>query len=170
MQIINTAGSARLSVYVRIDRRRKLPATILLRALGLEAEEILELFFDNDTFSVNEEGYSLSLIANRMRGETAQFDITDGKGNVLVPESTRITARHIREMEKLKLKALAVPSEYVCGHRLAKNLIDEETGEIVVPCNAVSRQNDRATASFVHRMLNHATLIMRRMINHVACD
>ena len=125
------------SVYVRIDRRRKLPATILLRALGLEAEEILELFFDNDTFSVNEEGYSLSLIANRMRGETAQFDITDGKGNVLVPESTRITARHIREMEKLKLKALAVPSEYVCGHRLAKNLIDEETGEIVVPCNAV---------------------------------
>src|SRR6056300_737359 len=102
-------------VYVRIDRRRKLPATILLRALGLEAEEILALFFDTDTFGVNEEGYSLSLIANRLRGETAQFDITDAKGNVLVPESTRITARHIREMEKLKLKELAVPSEYVCG-------------------------------------------------------
>ncbi|MDA1206606.1 MAG: DNA-directed RNA polymerase subunit beta [Proteobacteria bacterium] len=124
-------------VYVRIDRRRKLPATILLRALGLEAEEILALFFDTDTFGVNEEGYSLSLIANRLRGETAQFDITDAKGNVLVPESTRITARHIREMEKLKLKELAVPSEYVCGHRLAKNLIDEETGEIVLPCNAI---------------------------------
>ncbi|MFZ8972677.1 MAG: DNA-directed RNA polymerase subunit beta [Pseudomonadales bacterium] len=124
-------------VYVRIDRRRKLPATILLRALGLEAEEILALFFDTDTFGVNEEGYSLSLIANRLRGETAQFDITDAKGNVLVPESTRITARHIREMEKLKLKELAVPPEYVCGHRLAKNLIDEETGEIVLPCNAI---------------------------------
>ena len=124
-------------VYVRIDRRRKLPATILLRALGLEAEEILDLFFDNDDFQITEDGITLSLIANRLRGETAQFDITDTKGNVLVAEGTRITARHIREMEKLNLTQLAVPAEYVCGHRLAKNVIDEETGEVVVPCNAV---------------------------------
>jgi DNA-directed RNA polymerase subunit beta len=124
-------------VYVRIDRRRKLPATILLRALGLEAEEILGLFFDNDDFQMTEDGITLSLIANRLRGETAQFDITDTKGNVLVAEGTRITARHIREMEKLNLTELAVPAEYVCGHRLAKNIVDEETGEVVVPCNAV---------------------------------
>ncbi|MGB2330013.1 MAG: DNA-directed RNA polymerase subunit beta, partial [Pseudomonadales bacterium] len=124
-------------VYVRIDRRRKLPATILLRALGLEAEEILDLFFDNDDFQMTEDGITLSLIANRLRGETAQFDITDNKGNVLVAEGTRITARHIREMEKLNLTQLAVPAEYVCGHRLAKNIIDQETGEVVVPCNAV---------------------------------
>ncbi len=124
-------------VYVRIDRRRKLPATILLRALGLEAEEILDLFFDNDDFQMTEDGITLSLIANRLRGETAQFDITDTKGNVLVAEGTRITARHIREMEKLNLTQLAVPAEYVCGHRLAKNIVDEETGEVVVPCNAV---------------------------------
>ncbi len=124
-------------VYVRIDRRRKLPASILLRALGLEAEEILDLFFDNDDFQMTEDGITLSLIANRLRGETAQFDITDTKGNVLVAEGTRITARHIREMEKLNLTQLAVPAEYVCGHRLAKNIVDEETGEVVVPCNAV---------------------------------
>ena len=124
-------------VYVRIDRRRKLPATILLRALGLEAEEILDLFFDNDDFQMTEDGITLSLIANRLRGETAQFDITDTKGNVLVAEGTRITARHIREMEKLNLTQLAVPAEYVCGHRLAKNIVDEETGEVVVPCNAI---------------------------------
>ncbi len=124
-------------VYVRIDRRRKLPATILLRALGLEAEEILDLFFDNDDFQMTEDGITLSLIANRLRGETAQFDITDTKGNVLVAEGTRITARHIREMEKLNLTQLAVPAEYVCGHRLAKNIVDEETGEVVVPCSAV---------------------------------
>jgi DNA-directed RNA polymerase subunit beta len=124
-------------VYVRIDRRRKLPATILLRALGLEAEEILELFFDTDAFQMTEDGYTLSLIANRLRGETAQFDITNKKGEVLVTEGTRITARHIREMEKLNLTELSVPAEYVCGHRLAKNMVDEETGEIVVPCNAI---------------------------------
>ena len=124
-------------VYVRIDRRRKLPASILLRALGLEAEEILDLFFDNDDFQMTEDGITLSLIANRLRGETAQFDITDTKGNVLVAEGTRITARHIREMEKLNLTQLAVPAEYVCGLRLAKNIVDEETGEVVVPCNAI---------------------------------
>jgi len=124
-------------VYVRIDRRRKLPATILLRALGLETEEILELFFDTDAFQMTDDGYTLSLIANRLRGETAQFDITNKKGEVLVTEGTRITARHIREMEKLNLTELAVPAEYVCGHRLAKNMVDEETGEIVVPCNAI---------------------------------
>ena len=124
-------------VYVRIDRRRKLPATILLRALGLEAEEILDLFFDTDAFQMTEDGYTLSLIANRLRGETAQFDITNKKGEVLVTEGTRITARHIREMEKLNLTELSVPAEYVCGHRLAKNMVDEETGEIVVPCNAI---------------------------------
>ena len=97
-------------VYVRIDRRRKLPATILLRALGLEAEEILDLFFDNDDFQMTEDGITLSLIANRLRGETAQFDITDTKGNVLVAEGTRITARHIREMEKLNLTQLVTDS------------------------------------------------------------
>ncbi|MFP6806074.1 MAG: DNA-directed RNA polymerase subunit beta [Pseudomonadales bacterium] len=122
-------------VFVRIDRRRKLPATILLRALGYSSQEILEQFFDTDTFQITGEGYELELIANRLRGETAQFDITNKSGKVIVEESTRITARHIRELEKIKLTQLAVPSEYVCGHVLAEDIIDSETGEIVIPCN-----------------------------------
>ena len=122
-------------VFVRIDRRRKLPATILLRALGYSSQEILEQFFDTDTFQIAGEGYELELIANRLRGETAQFDITNKSGKVIVEESTRITARHIRELEKIKLTQLAVPSEYVCGHVLAEDIIDSETGEIVIPCN-----------------------------------
>jgi DNA-directed RNA polymerase subunit beta len=122
-------------VFVRIDRRRKLPATILLRALGYSAEEILAQFFDTDTFQINEEGYSLELIANRLRGETAQFEIADKKGNIIVEESTRITARHIREMDKAKLTQLSVPAEYVCSHVLSEDIVDAETGEIVIPCN-----------------------------------
>ena len=124
-------------VYVRIDRRRKLPVTILLRALGLSAEQILDTFFDTDTFQITEDGYRLNLIANRLRGETAQFEIKDDKGEVLVPEGSRVTARHIREMEKRNLKALEVPAEYVCGHRLAKDQLDEETGEVVIGCNTI---------------------------------
>ncbi len=123
-------------VFARIDRRRKLPATVLLRALGFSTEEILEQFFDTDTFNIDGETYSLNLIASRLRGETARFSISDGKGNSIVEEGTRITARHIRDMDKAGLSKLEVPVEYVCGHVLAKDLIDTSTGEILVPCNS----------------------------------
>ncbi|MFL2505348.1 MAG: DNA-directed RNA polymerase subunit beta [Candidatus Azotimanducaceae bacterium] len=123
------------NLYARIDRRRKLPATILLRALGFSAEEILDMFFDTDSFEVTEEAYTLELIAARLRGETAQFDIYDKKGVAIVEEGSRITARHIREMEKAGLTRLNCPPGYVCGHVLAKDLVDSETGEVVVACN-----------------------------------
>jgi len=123
------------NLYARIDRRRKLPATIMLRALGFSAEEILDMFFDTDSFEVTEEAYTLELIAARLRGETAQFDICDKKGVAIVEEGSRITARHIREMEKAGLTRLNCPPGYVCGHVLAKDLIDAETGEVVVACN-----------------------------------
>ncbi len=122
-------------VFVRIDRRRKLPATVLLRALDYSAQEILSIFFDTDTFYVRDEGYALELIANRLRGETARFDIADGKGNVIVEEGTRVTPRHIREMDKMGLTELSVPAEGVEGHVLAEDIVDGESGEIVVPCN-----------------------------------
>ncbi|XOV85917.1 MAG: DNA-directed RNA polymerase subunit beta [Pseudomonadota bacterium] len=123
-------------VFVRIDRRRKLPATVLLRALGYSSQEILEAFFDNDTFHIVEEGYKLQLIASRLRGETARFDIADPEGNLIVAEGTRITARHIRDMEKANLELLDVPVEYVCNHRLAQDIVDEASGEIIVHCNS----------------------------------
>ena len=122
-------------LFVRIDRRRKLPATVILRALEYSSQDILELFFETDSFSVTEEAYMLDLIANRLRGETARFDILDQKGNLIVEEGSRITARHIREMEKAGLTQLSCPSEYVCGHVLAEDIIDNDTGEIIVPCN-----------------------------------
>ena len=122
-------------VFVRIDRRRKLPASILLRALDFTSEQILDIFFETDSFEVTEETYTLELIAARLRGETAKFDILDKKGNIIVEESSRITARHIREMEAAGLKRLNCPSDYVCGHVLAKDIVDTETGEVVIPCN-----------------------------------
>ena len=121
-------------VFVRIDRRRKLPATILLRALGYGSQEILDMFFDTDTFYTHEESYGLELIANRLRGDTARFNIAVGK-KTIVEEGTRITPRHIREMENACITELEVPAEYVDGHVLAEDIIDAETGEIVLPCN-----------------------------------
>ena len=124
------------NVYVRIDRRRKLPATILLRALGYTAEQILEMFFDNSVFHYGKTGYKLELVASRLRGETATFDIKDSKGNVVVEEGRRITARHIREIEKTSTKKLEVPREYLIGKVIAKDMVNPETGEIICECNA----------------------------------
>jgi len=124
------------SLFVRIDRRRKLPATVLLRALGYTAEQILGNFFENSSFHFDGGAYKLELVANRLRGETATFDLKDAKGKVVVEEGRRITARHIREMEKNKTTQLEVPREYLFGKVIAKDMINPETGEIICECNA----------------------------------
>ena len=120
---------------MRIDRRRKLPATILLRALGYEAEEILEMFYDVNKFHVAKNGsYTMTLIPERLRGDVAAFDIKAGK-KVVVEQGRRVTARHIRELEEAKIKELEIPPEYLHGRSLAKNIVDKKTGEIIIECN-----------------------------------
>jgi len=121
-------------VFTRIDRRRKLPVTILLRALGFSTEEILDMFFEKSTFRFGKEGMRLDLIAERLRGETATFDIKI-KGKTLVEEGRRITARHIREFEKANTKQLDVPVEYVLEKMLAHDIIDKESGEVTITAN-----------------------------------
>ena len=122
-------------VFARIDRRRKLPATILLRALGYESEEILDMFFDVNSFSVDGDGtYRMALIPERLRGDVASFDIKIGR-KVVVEQGRRITQRHIRELEKANMSELEIPREYLFGRALAKNVVDESTGEVLVECN-----------------------------------
>ncbi|MFT3929852.1 MAG: DNA-directed RNA polymerase subunit beta [Spongiibacteraceae bacterium] len=124
-------------VYVRIDRRRKLAATILLRALGYNAEEILGMFYDVNVFNIDKDGnYIVELIPDRLRGEIASFDIVDKDGSVIVEAGRRITARHVRQIEKSKIKELTVPADYVIGRALAKNVVDTKTGEVLFECNS----------------------------------
>ncbi len=123
-------------VFVRIDRRRKLPATMLLRALGFSAEEMLAEFFETSTFNLcKDDTYTLDLVPSRLRGDIANFDITDKKGNVIIPDGRRITARHVQDLEKHKITKLTVPAEYLYGRPLAKDVINPETGEILLDCN-----------------------------------
>jgi DNA-directed RNA polymerase subunit beta len=124
------------SIYVRIDRRRKLPATILLRALDFTVEEILAIFFENNVFHIKDGEYSLDLIPERLRGETAPFDFKKG-GKVLIEANRRITMRHIQQLEKAKIKDLDVPAEYVLGKVLAKTVINTGTGEIIGNANDI---------------------------------
>ena len=133
-------------VYVRIDRRRKLPATVLLRALGYSNEQILDEFFEKNTFSLMAKSIKLQLIPERLRGEIATFDFLDKEGNVIVPKGRRITARHTRKMMEIKLKSLSVPEEYLFGKVLASTVVDKDTGEII------ANINDEITAEIIEKL------------------
>ena len=124
------------SLFVRIDRRRKLPATILLRALGYQAEEILDIFFENTSWSLDSDSINMHLIADRLRGETLSFEVKDSDGNVIVEAGRRITPRHIRQMAKVGMEKLSVPMEYLVGKAIARDVIDPSTGELICGCNA----------------------------------
>ena len=125
------------AVFVRIDRRRKLPATILLRALDFNNEQILDIFFELETFKKNKKGddYTLDLVPQRLRGQTVPFEITDPKGEVIVEADRQVTGRHIRKMEKLGMDTMSVPATYLIGRVLAKDMLDTETGELFVSAN-----------------------------------
>ena len=129
-------------VFVRIDRRRKLPVTILLRALDYGNEQMLERFFDINEFTLTPDGMRLKLVAERLRGETASFDVKVGNKTV-VEKDRRITVRHVRELEKAGVKHLEVPSDYLDGRILAHDVVDEETGELL------ARANDELDAAAV---------------------
>ena len=124
-------------VFVRIDRRRKLPASIIMRALEYTSEEILETFFDTNTFFIDDGAVSAQLIAERLRGDVATFDIVGSDGKVIVETGRRITARHVRLLEDSGMSKLAVPNEYLLDQVTAKDLIDQATGEVAIPCNTV---------------------------------
>src|SRR6201993_5117139 len=123
-------------VFARIDRRRKLPVTIILRALGMNEAEILATFFDTNTFFISRDEVALQLVPQRLRGETATFEIRIGD-QVVVEEGRRITARHVRQLEEAKVTRLRVPRECVYGKILAHDVVNTETGEIIAKANEV---------------------------------
>ena len=122
-------------LYFRVDRRRKMPVTILLKALGYNNEQILKEFFLFDAFHLTKDSIEFELVPERMRGETARFDITAKGGKVIVGKDKRITVRHVRELEASGLKQMIVPEDFFIGRALANNVIDTTTGEIVANAN-----------------------------------
>ena len=123
------------ALFTRIDRRRKLPVTVLLRALGYTNEEMLREFFEINTFHINpDEGVQLELVPERLRGETLGFDLADGD-KVIVEAGKRITARHVKQLEQSGIAALAVPDDYLLGRILSHDVVDAKTGELLATAN-----------------------------------
>jgi DNA-directed RNA polymerase subunit beta len=134
-------------VYFRIDRRRKMPVTILLKALGYTPEQILSMFFAFDTFHLGKKGIQFEVMPERLRGEIARFDIIGKGGKVIVAKDKRITVRHIREMEESGISKLAVEQDFLVGRVLAHNVVDKDSGEII------ANANDEITETLLSKLL-----------------
>ena len=122
-------------LYFRVDRRRKMPVTILLKAIGLNNEQILANFFNFDHFTLSQAGASMEFVPERLRGEVARFDILDKNGVVVVQKDKRINAKHIRELEAAKTKIITVPDDSLIGRVVAKNIVDPDSGEVLASAN-----------------------------------
>lgn len=156
---------AKDNLFVRIDRRRKLPASIILRALDFSSEEILANFFETIGFEVKDGKLMMDLVPERLRGETATFDIV-ANGAVVVETGRRVTARHIRQLEKDAVTQIEVPVEYVVGKVAAKNYTHPQTGEIVVTANqALSLE---AVANLSQAGFKHFEVLFTNELDHGA--
>ena len=130
-------------LFSRIDRRRKIPATIMLRALGMSTEEIISEFYETDTYKIDKDSVKVALVPERLRGETLPVDIKV-KSKVYVEAGKRITARHIKELTNSKASEITLSEEFLIGKVLAEDIfstsdkeievekedIDKETGEV----------------------------------------
>ena len=122
-------------LYFRVDRRRKMPGTILLKAIGYSVEDILARFFAFDSFSLLKSGAKLPVVPERLKAQTMSFDIVDAEGKVIVPHDKRITAKHLRDLNKANVTTITVPDDYLLGRVLGKTIIDQETGEVIANAN-----------------------------------
>lgn len=122
-------------LYFRVDRRRKMPVTILLKSIGLTPEQILAHFFVFDNFTLKSDGALMEFVPERLRGEVARFDISDKNGKVVIEKDKRINAKHIRDLDAAGTKLISVPEDYLLGRVLAKNIVDPDTGEVLANAN-----------------------------------
>lgn len=124
-------------LFVRIDRRRKLPATVILRGLGYDTEQILNVFYERNTFRLSKENITLELVPQRLRGELAAITIQDKDKKIIVEFNRRISARHIRLIEKAGISELELPDEYLYGKVIGKVIVEKETGEVIAQANEI---------------------------------
>lgn len=152
------------SLFARIDRRRKLPATVILRALDYDTEQILNIFYKTNTFCLNTKDVTLKLVPQRLRGELAAVTIKDKQGKIIVESNRRISARHVRLIEKVGISKLELPDEYVYGKVIGKAIFDKETGEVI------TRANEIITADLLKKLRDQNISSLHTLhINEIEC-
>jgi len=118
-------------VHARIDRRRKIPATSLLMALGLDGEEILSTFYTHSTLTRDGDGWKLPFVADAWRGNKAEFDLVDAKtGKIVVEHGKKITAKILKHLAEKGVKTLHMSDAHLVGRYVARDIVNAKTGEI----------------------------------------
>lgn len=118
-------------VYVRIDRRRKLPATAFLYALGMDGEQILKTFYETVPYEKRGEGWVTPYKPERWRGVKPEFDLVDADtGEVVAPAGTKISARQAKKLADGGLKSLSLAADALLTKYLAADAVNMQTGEI----------------------------------------
>jgi len=134
-------------LFFRVDRRRKMPVTTLLKAIGLTPQMILREFFDFDTFILGKSVIEFALVPERLRGEVARFDFNDPSGALIIAKDKRITAKHIRELDAAGIRQVAVPDDFLVGRVVAEDVIDQNSGEVL------ANANDEITESLLAKLV-----------------
>jgi len=144
-------------LYIRIDRRRKLPATILLRALGFDNVQILKLFFE--TFRIDRVGSDFYFVLDfeLLRGENAGFDIKGPDGEIIIESGRRFNSKHLNRLKKAGISSVKIPYEYengqlvsfLIGRVLAHDVVDKEKGEVI------AQANEEITEKCLNVLLEH---------------
>jgi len=124
------------NLFVRIDRRRKLPVTTLLRAMGMSTNNIIDTFFEHLEVKLQPKSCDLLIQPKRLRGIIAEFDIKLGK-DVVVEQGRRITSKHTNILENAGVNFLSAPFEYLLGKVISSDVVDVDTGEILLLANSV---------------------------------
>jgi len=151
-------------VYFRIDRRRKMPVTTLLKAMGFSSAQILAEFFEFDRFTFSKKGIFFDLIPERLRGELANFDIVAPDGKIVVQKDKRITAKHVRDLQQSGMSSVGVPEEFLLGKILAKDIVDKETGEVIALAN--SEINEVLLANILQASIKEINTLFVNDLNH----
>ena len=125
---------AKDNIFARIDRRRKIPATILLHALGFSDKEIIDVFFETDKYQLSKKEIKLEINLDHLKGSVADFDINVGR-KTIVSKGKRINALHIKQIKDTRNKYLKLAFEDLEEKILANDLIDKETGELLASAN-----------------------------------
>jgi len=123
-------------LYVRIDRRRKLPATVLLRALGYSEEELLNMFYETELITIGKKGLLKKMDPEMLKGQRAAVDIKDPKsGELLVKQGRKYTGGAIKKLVAAGIETIPVEQEEIIGKIIAGDIVDTNTGEVIVGCN-----------------------------------
>ena len=150
-------------LYVRIDRKRKMPATVLLRALGYSTEELLREYYSTETLFLAAGEYLKSVDVDVLQGQVASAEVVDDDGKVIVKKGKKFTRGAIRKLKKAAMTRVPIAYEEILGKVAAEDVFDATTGEILIECN--EELTDKHVKELIERKITEVNVLFIDNVN-----